>query len=591
MSQTKPMVMSDLQKEFQLPEDWYQWSTAQKQLLLHRLQQRTKDARKRAELAWAYRFGVSDYIRNELGWNPWSEQQKIIDHYQLSLMQQQERLDLQDGRIAEADLEYWDGHSVIKNQIAVDACHNSGKTKLAAGLVSHFFDCHHPAIIYCFAPSADQINDLLFKELRVDRTGKARLLGDVLPVEPRIKYLPDHFVRGKATNNANRTGLTRAWGQHVRFMMFILDESEGVPDFIWEAIKTMASGPYSIILSLRNPRTTSSMAHQFRGKPRTEAFNISALQHPNVIEGRDVIPGAITREYVVENLNDEADGTEIVEEHDPEQHTFELPWDDSGTIYKPSPGFLWKILGVAPEGELTDVFCSDAAFRAAVGRDVDEDEQEETEHYVQYGVDAARYGGDYGTIYRMYKGQCTRLGALSKSDSKLYFLKIKSDLLQLIHRGGHRISEVYFRIDAGGGWGAGLADFLRYDEELMTLDEMRDEEDPLKGLEHVQVIEVNFEGVPYDTKSFANTVTEMYYHAGQFVRYFSVDRANETLIQDLSLRTYGWVTKRGRSVKALSPKKEFRDLMGRSPDDGDGFALAVAPQHVFINFVGGTWIE
>jgi len=51
---------------------------------------------------------------------------------------------------------------------------------------------------------------------------------------------------------------------------------------------------------------------------------------------------------------------------------------------------------------------------------------------------------------------------------------------------------------------------------------------------------------------------------------------------DLCERTYRWVKAHGVDVKQLQAKDEFKAKQGRSPDDGDGCALAVAPDYVFV---------
>lgn len=89
-----------------------------------------------------YRFDPVRYIVDKLGWWPWageSEQPgqiEVLAAYADALRAQIEP----------------DG-ALVRNRIRIEAGHTVGKTKLAAGIVNHFFDCFPPAIVYTYAPT------------------------------------------------------------------------------------------------------------------------------------------------------------------------------------------------------------------------------------------------------------------------------------------------------------------------------------------------------------------------------------------------------------------------------------------------------
>lgn len=515
----------------------------------------------------SYRFAPADYISSFLGWTPWARQREILDAYTLALRQQHERDGYEKGQIPLDDLEYWQPGAIIKNWIAVDAGHNVGKTKIAAGIVSHFFDCFAPSITYCFAPNSEQINDLLFKEIRVDRRGKD-LPGEVME-EPRIKYLGNHFVKGKATDNAKGAGTERAQGQHGQYLLFVMDEAEGIPGFIWDAVKSMASGGIVIVLILRNPRTTTCQAHKVRRQDNATTFRISCLDHPNVLEDREVIPGSVRRQYVLDML----EGCEQVTEHNPDDYTFELPWQP-GIIYQPSTECLWRVLGIASSKAVDDTFCPPGRYETAQHRDpYDGDDPEEA----WLGIDAARYGNDKGTIYVRHAGRVRKESEISKQDGFEYYLRAKEACLDLHALGVRR---VWVRLDAGGGYHSTCVDNLNRDDELHGLFDV------------FEVIEVHNNGTPSDADKFADTVTEMYYYAGEALKALRLDTPSAKLETDLCERKYEYTIKTVGSktrldVKKLGSKEKFKAEYGRSPDDGDGFALAVAPNHI----LGSTELE
>lgn len=513
----------------------------------------------------ATRFEPAAYIRRRLGWEPWAGadghagQTEVIAAYTLALRQQHERLKYEAGE--EYDAEIWQPGQVIKNWISVDAGHNVGKTKLAAGLVSHFFDSFPPSIIYCFAPNSEQINDLLFKEIRTDRRGKD-LPGEVMD-EPRVKYRADHFVKGKATDNAKGTGTERAQGQHGKHLMFVLDEAEGIPSFVWDAVRSMASGGVVIVLILRNPRTTTCMANKVRKNGNVAAFRISCLDHPNVREDREVIPGSVRRQYVEEML----EGCERVGEHSPDDYTFELPWRP-GEIYRPSMEFLWRVLGIVSMKGTDDTFCPPGRYEAATEREPYDGDDPEV---AWVGVDCARYGNDLGKVYVRHSGRVWKDREFAQQDGFVYYVGIKETLRALEAAG---VKKVSVRMDAGGGYHSTACDNLRRDADIQ------------EWFESFTVVEVHNNGTPKDEDKYADLVTEMYFYAAEALKALRLDSPSPPLEEDLCSRKFKYVIKTvgektRLDLKQLVSKEKFREKFGRSPDDGDGFVLAVAPDRLF----------
>ncbi len=550
-----------------------------------------------------YRWDFDAYTSEVLGSKPWLKQKEIADTYILALRQQHEKDGFEKGVIPLDDLEYWRPGQVIQNWISIDAGNTVGKTWLLAKLVSHFFDCFTPSIIYCFAPTTEQINDLLFKEIRVDRMGRDDLPGTVLPRATRINHGPNHFVTGKATNNSNSTGVERVQGQHEAHQLFILDEAEGIPEFIWNSIRSMTSGGISIVVSARNPRTTTCYAHQLRSQDRTANFTISCLDHPNVIQNQEVVPNSVRRDYILDMLNDYS---EIVDQHNPDNHTFELAWNP-GIIYKPQQEFCWRVLGFASENEAMNTFCPYGRFDAAAERGktnkfIFTDEHERA----AIGIDAARFGGDFGTVWICRGDWLWRSGNFQSSDSFTFYNHVKAEMIKLVNDG---IVEIEIRVDAGGGWGAGVIDLFNYDLDLRyrqvndiqiingllqyatdedqvylkrRLVELKDDRDnEWENLLEFRVYEVNFDAVSSKPKDYYNLITEMYYCLGESMKVLCVRDAPKTLKEDLCKREYDYGMKDGRSVKVLTPKKKFKKDHNRSPDDGDGAALAAAPRQIF----------
>lgn len=494
-----------------------------------------------------YALRPADYIRDLLGWEPWSGelghagQVEILDAYAQALDAQLRRSD-----------------DVVRNRIRIEAGHTVGKTKLAAGIVNHFFDCFTPAICYTYAPSYEQIHDLLWKEIKGDRRGRG-LPGRILDLE--LSRSDKHFAKGRATNNAHGQGTERTQGQHGPYLLFVLDEAEGIESYVFDAIESMTSGGLSIVLMLANPRTRSSRFHRAAADPRVASFRLSCLYHPNVLHDDEVVPGAVMRQYVESMIDNGAEQhCEIVREHDDDLHTFELPWRQ-GTIYRPDAEFLFRVMGIAPAHITDNTFVPPGRYEAATLREAIPAQPDSA----FLGVDVARYGKDFGTIYCRHAGRLYRVAQIAQEDTNAYARLLRQHCLLLAQSG---VRHVEIRIDAGGGYGGGVADRLATDAELHW------------SLDTCAIYEVHFNGTPHDVAAYADTATELYAHAAQALRVLSLVDAPAQLEADLCERTYTWTSERGVDVKKLTPKEVFKRQHGRSPDDGDGAALACAPSYI-----------
>ena len=124
-------------------------------------------------------------------------------------------------------------------------------------------------------------------------------------------------------------------------------------------------------------------------------------------------------------------------------------------------------------------------------------------------------------------------------------------------------------MDGGGGYASGIIDPLRIDVDFLAL------------FEEVTLAEVHNNGTPCDAKSYADLGTEMYAEAAETIKGCAIRNPPNFLEEDLTERQFTFVNKGGHTVKKLIEKEKFKDKQGRSPDDGDGFCLAAAPDFIF----------
>lgn len=505
-----------------------------------------REKRRRASapgVAGVYQTDPAAYIRDKLGWTPWQGsaehpgQVEVLDAYAAALRAQLERPD-----------------APCQNRIRIEAGHTVGKTKLAAGIVNHFFDSFTPSIVYTFAPTYEQIHDLLWKEIKSDRRGKD-LPGRILDLA--LVLSDNHFAKGRATSNTGGQGTERAQGQHGKYLMFVLDEAEGIDDYVWDAVDSMTSGGLSIVLMLANPRTRLSRFHREAAGAQVRSFRISCLHHPNVLSGQEVVPGAVRRAWVDDKIDKHC---EAVEAHDADAYTFEIPWRP-GVIYRPDAEFLFRVAGIAPANMADNTFVPPGRYEAATLRQI-----APAGEVARMGIDVARYGKDRGALYLRHGGRVRAVAHFARQDTKVYARRAKREAEALAAQG---VTSLHIRVDGGGGFGGGVIDELNSDEDLRRM------------FADFRVLEVHFNGTPSDPKAYADCATEMYAHTADALEAVALVDAPPALEADLCEREYVWVKLHGVDVKKLEPKEQFKKRKGRSPDDGDGCALATAPDYVF----------
>lgn len=510
-----------------------------------------------------YRFSPNDYVAHVHGGNPWKGidkdhpgQWEILQDYGVCLKQQWERQ--QYGLDPNFKLTVYEPGMVIKNWFRIEAGAGVGKTKLAAWMVQHFFDCFLPSITYCYAPTYPQINDLLFKEIRDDRYGREDLPGTVLKKPEITTEHGKWFVKGRATSGQKTEALQ---GQHVDFQLFVLDEAEGLPEVLWDVVRAMTTGGINIVIMLANPRTRISQFHKSSKLPYVRNYRMSCLWFPNVYYDKEIVPTGTMRKYV-DDYMDSDDYCEVTDTHDPDKFTFEVPWRP-GKIYLPKGDFLWRVMGIAPSLSSDNTPVPVGRFEAAMNR-----EGEPHGTVAQVGIDCARFGGDKGTIYCKHGDYVWLHDQIEKQDGYEYYISTIKLISLLRERG---VKEIYIRVDGGGGYGSTVIDNLSHNDDLYT------------QLDEFVVSEVHFNGVPYDNEKYADKVTELYFAANDMLQTMTIGDHAPSLQDDLCSRKYRNVIKSGRDVKKLKSKDEYKAEFKRSPDHGDGFVLATAPQYIFTS--------
>ena len=335
--------------------------------------------REAAKDVWApYRWDPHRYIAERLGIGMWRGaknctccerpghahpgQAEVVDAYLDAMRAQDERDRYESGEITAENLRKYDPTRVIRNEFRVPGGHSTGKTNCVAAIASHFFDCFAPCVISLVAPGKTQVVDQVLKEIKILRSGKG-LPGKVMTESirgPRDGESEKHYIRVAVTGDAHGTGGERLQGMHAPRQLVIMDESEGILEQFRSPIQSWLSGGQGVIIMLANPKRRTGWYHRCKAEPQVANMELSCLWHPNVLSGREVIKGAVRRDYVMGKLK----GCRKVDRHDPDRDTFELPWLP-GAIWEPDEEFSFRVLGRAPAQTSSRCFCPPARFEAA----------------------------------------------------------------------------------------------------------------------------------------------------------------------------------------------------------------------------------
>ena len=130
-------------------------------------------------------------------------------------------------------------------------------------------------------------------------------------------------------------------GKHAPHLLFIVDEGDAVPDEVYRGIEGCMSGGMARLLIMFNPKVTLGKVFEMEATSMANVVSLSAFEHPNVITGKDLIPGAVSQEVTVRRINDWT--RPLYSDEHPDQECFTVPdflvgkqaMAQNGRIYPP----------------------------------------------------------------------------------------------------------------------------------------------------------------------------------------------------------------------------------------------------------------
>lgn len=184
--------------------------------------------------------------------------------------------------------------SVRRRRVAIRSGHNVGKTFVMAVLALYWLYAEQGRVITT-ASTWEQVEDALWGEIiTLWRNAKVTLPGQQYATELKISDV--WYAKGLATNKASAFQ-----GRHHPRLLVIIDEAAGVEAQIHTEASTIASGEFNHIVMVGNPTETSGDFYDsFKHPEIWETVHISCFDHPNIVERREVIPGAVSWAWVEE---------------------------------------------------------------------------------------------------------------------------------------------------------------------------------------------------------------------------------------------------------------------------------------------------
>jgi phage terminase large subunit len=468
------------------------------------------------------------------------------------------------------------------------AGHGIGKTFIIAQVAIWGAASAGRSLVLTTAPTWRQVKEVLWDEINYS-ADRSAFPGDFLQTEFTLGN--GSVGRGVSTNDSGNFQ-----GYHRGRMVVILDEAPGLEPAIWEVIQRgIAINEDVIIIAIGNPVEPAGPFHEASKSHRWKTRHLSCLDHPNVINRKDLIPGAVSYRACLEMVEDycevieddalianlEAWQADMLADPEPPRNRWAhavldeegdcqgLYWNPSGWTgpvwYLPSPIVQSRMLGLFPDqGE--NVLIPLKWIKRAMARGEDLLRRLDAYHAGKItlpevpewrpqepcvcAMDVARHGPDSTVIgarrgrvvlpMREYRQQDTTASAL-------------------------RFVEAYgeYGADFGaidiGTFGAGVFDMVANDSRNT----------------HISLVPIDFgasPGVKNNTVQFLNKRAQMYWGLRMLLQMDMIDLPPDDVLEaQLSSIRYK-MNREGQQIQ-IESKKDMKKRGVKSPDRADTLAM------------------
>ncbi len=176
--------------------------------------------------------------------------------------------------------------------VVVQSCAAAGKDYIAARLALWWIFSRR-GLVVALGPTERQVREVLMRnEIRRAWSAAADLPGDLFEMALRVDGAGGLLAMVSKE-------VSRLTGYHYpNGVLVILTEAQGIEGHTWEAALANTAGERDKTLAVGNPLFREGRFYEVCQSSRWRVFKLSAFDHPNLVQGREVIPGAITQAFV-----------------------------------------------------------------------------------------------------------------------------------------------------------------------------------------------------------------------------------------------------------------------------------------------------
>ena len=404
----------------------------------------------------------------------------------------------------------------------------TGKTHELAGDIVEFLGTGKRRRVICTGPSYDQVRRGLWAEIQSawDEAAKRGVKIGERPGADSWDIEPGHGAFIASVDNISSV----QGGRGANGTWIVMDEAQGVHDaHLWTALDSLMQNPRSRFFTSCNPLYPEGVDYENSLSAEWHTVILDALAHPNVVTGRDIIPGAVSRLWVDECRK---------------------RWGED------DPRWIARVLGRYPEIGGTSLFSMRTIENAAMV-------EPPVGEGFHIGIDVAGEGGDLNVAtlvrdlivedVREWSGidpmgtvgmivQLMRETKVNPENVHIDASGMGSGIVARLHEAGYHVDGVQFAGTPTGAWSEVLHD-----------------------------------------QTATNRRVEMYIVAAQLLRDCSLNIPARFDLTRRDLCATRLIQPHSSGASQLEKKDAIKKRIGRSPDFGDSLVLALCrPTSFFV---------
>lgn len=413
-----------------------------------------------------------------------------------------------------------------RKPIVVPSGHAMGKDYTISGCASLWFaECFGPCKVIMTGPTDRQVREIMWSEL--ERAYNNRTVKDNFGrlITCKLDIREDWFILAFTTKESGDSA-GKFQGAHSPRIMIIVSEAQAVEDRIYDQIDGLTTSGSVLQVFLGNPlRTTGRFAKMIRDTTRNRIIHLDCYESPNVIAGRDIVPGMVSKAWVDEK---------------------ESLWneDKSGM----DPRYRSKVRGLLPTTSVNTVISEDL-FNKCVNKTMFAATTRGS-----IGVDPGRFGDDDMVISVWESGRLLERKILPKCDATEGAGEVV--VMQKKHFPAGQIS-IVFDCDGLGG------PYLDIAKKMVPDD--------------LEIVWIEFHGSCSDREivgqEYHNHRAEAAFWAKEQMDQGMVSLDENEFAKEEAIAEQYFVNLRGKIQ--LEDKDEIKERLGRSPDRWDADKLAI----------------